>query len=254
VDSARTATTRPSWRVGGMVALSLLLHGAAFASLAKVRRAPVRERIAIEVVRHEAPRPAVAPPPAPPPPPPPPRRAERRVALPSPTPPAPALASPPSPAAPTPAPPEAPRTAPALPRVGISLGSTVASGGFAVAVGNTAYGKAGEIAPDPATVRPAAAGGTVAAARLSAQPKPIELPRIDYPAEARKAGTEGRVVLVLGIDAQGRVVAVRVLEAPSPSLAGAALEGARRFRFAPALLEGAPVATEIRFTYSFQLE
>jgi protein TonB len=62
------------------------------------------------------------------------------------------------------------------------------------------------------------------------------------------------VLLVLGIDAQGTVTSVRVLAAPSPALAGAALEGARRFRFAPALLEGAPVATEIRFTYTFLLE
>jgi protein TonB len=137
--------------------------------------------------------------------------------------------------------------------VGISLGSTVSSGGFAVGVGNTAYGKAEETAADPVTVRPYS-GGVVAAARLSAQPRPIELPRIEYPADARRAGAEGRVVLVLGLDAQGRVTSVRVVEAPSPSLAGAALEGARRFRFSPALLEGAPVATEIRFTYTFLLE
>jgi protein TonB len=129
----------------------------------------------------------------------------------------------------------------------------VASGGFAVGVGNTAYGKAEETAADPATVRPLAAA-VVAAARLSAQPRPLELPRIEYPVDARKAGAEGRVVLVLGIDAQGKVASVRVLDAPSPLLAAAALEGARQFRFAPALLEGAPVATEIRFTYTFQLD
>jgi len=223
-----------------MVALSLALHGAAFASLAKVRRAPARERIEIEVVRRERPRPP-APPPAPPPRP---RPAERRTALVQPAPPPPALAS---------APPEAPRAPKAIPRVGLSLGSTVSSGGFAVGVGNTLHGQAEETAADPARVRPYS-GGTVAAARLSAQPRPVELPRIEYPADARKAGTEGRVLLVLGIDAQGKVASVRVLEAPSPSLAAAALEGARKFRFAPALLEGAPVATEIRFTYTFLLE
>jgi periplasmic protein TonB len=236
------ATTRAAWRAAPMVALSVALHGAAFASLARARPAPARERIEIEVVRRERSQP---PPPAPETAPPPrPRPAEHRTALARPLPPPPALAS---------APPEAPPAPRVLPRVGLSLGSTVSSGAFAVGVGNTLHGKAEETAADPATVRPYS-GGAVAAARLSAQPRPLDLPRIEYPADARKAGAEGRVLLVLGIDAQGKVTSVRVLEAPSPSLASAALEGARRFRFTPALLEGAPVATEIRFTYTFLLE
>ncbi len=222
-----------------MIALSLALHGAAFASLTKARRAPLRERIEIEVVRRERPPPAAAPPAVPAPPP---RRPERRAGVGRP------MSPPPTLAPPSPEPP--PKV---LPRVGLSLGSTVSSGGFAVGVGNTLHGKAEEVAADPATVPPRSAG-VVAAARLSVQPRPLELPRIAYPPDARKAGTEGRVLLVLGLDAQGKVTSVRVLEAPSPSLAAAALEGARGFRFTPALLEGAPVPTEIRFTYTFLLE
>jgi hypothetical protein len=38
------------------------------------------------------------------------------------------------------------------------------------------------------------------------------------------------------------------------ALARAAEEGARRFRFSPALADGEPVETEIRFTYTFLLE
>ncbi len=226
-----------------MVALSLVLHGAAWASIAQLRRTPMHERIEIEVVRRERPKPAPLAPPAPSTPSTKTRAVSRRIALTKPPPPPPPLAStPPEPAAPKP-----------LPRVGLSLGSTVSSGAFAVGVGNTLHGKAEETAADPSTVRPYS-GAVVAAARLSAQPRPIELPRIEYPADARKAGTEGRVLLVLGIDAQGRVTAVRVMEAPTPSLAAAAAEGARWFRFAPALLDGEPVATEIRFTYTFLLE
>ena len=48
-----------------MVALSLALHGAAFASIARARRSPARERIEIEVVRRERPQAAPAPPPKP---------------------------------------------------------------------------------------------------------------------------------------------------------------------------------------------
>lgn len=240
METSRTAAARAGRRVALLVALSLALHGGAFASLAKARRAAPRQRIEIEVVRRERP----PPPPAAPHPPPPPRAAARRTALAKPLPPPPALAS---------APPEAPPAPRAIPRVGLSLASTVSSGGFAVPVGNTAHGKAQDVAAEPATVQ-RYGGGVVAAARLTAQPRPIDLPRIDYPADARKAGTEGRVQLVLGIDPRGAVTSVRVLDAPSPSLAAAALEGARSFRFSPALLEGAPVATEIRFTYTFLLE
>ncbi len=244
MPSASKETARAATWAGPMVALSLALHGAAWASIAHLRRPPVHERIDIEVVRRERPKAeplarATAPEKN--------RHAPRQVALAKTLPPPPALAS---------APPDPPAAAPAaraLPRVGVSLGSTVPSGGFAVGVGNTMYGRAEEQAADPSTVRPYS-GGVVAAARLSAQPRPLELPRIDYPPDARKAGIEGRVVLVLALDARGAVTAARVVEAPSPSLAAAATEGARRFRFSPALFEGEPVATEIRFTYTFLLE
>jgi protein TonB len=226
-----------------MVVVSAALHGGAWASIQGVRAPPPRERIEIEVVRRERPRPAAPSPSAAAREPP--RPARREVALARPPPP-----PPPLPSREAQPPPDAPK---ALPRVGISLGSTVASGAFAVGVGNTAYGKADERAADPAAVRPYA-GGVVPAARLSALPAPLDLPRIDYPPDARKAGTEGQVVLLLRLDARGAVTAVRVVEAPSPSLAAAAAEGARRFRFSPALQDGEPVATEIRFTYTFYLE
>ena len=229
-----------------MVALSIALHGAAWAAVARVRQAPGRDRIELEVVRSR-PKPA-APSPKPAAEAPRPRPALRSVAVvrpPTPAPPPPPLASAPEP----PNPASAPR---ALPKVGISLGSTVPAGGFAVGAGNTLHGSAEEKAADPAGVR--AYAGAVPAARLSAQPRVIELPKIAYPPDARRAGVDGQVVLRLTIDVRGQVIRVRVLDAPSPSLASAAEEGARRFRFTPALLEGAPVETEIRFTYTFLLE
>jgi protein TonB len=229
------------------VAASIALHGAAFTAAARVRPAPRRERVELEVVSRA--RPAPATPPAPEPVRERPRSAPRAIAAVRPAAPAPPPAPPPALAS-APAPAPAPR---AIPRVGISLGSTVASGGFAIGVGNTAYGKAAETAADPSSVRPYA-GGVVPAARLSAQPRPLELPRIEYPAKARKDGIEGQVALLLRIDARGVVTAVRALDAPSPALAAAAVEGASRFRFTPALVEGEPVETEIRFTYTFLLE
>ncbi len=229
------------------IALSLALHGAAWAAVARVRPAPHRERTEIEVVRHARAFPPAAPPPRSAPRPP---MVAVRASLPAP---APNAAPPPALASATDAPPPAPGASRPLPRVGISLGSTVASGGFAVGVGNTAYGKAEKTAADPSSVR-RYSGGIVPATRLSAQPRPLDLPQIGYPPDARKEGIEGQVALVLRIDARGAVVAVRVVDAPSVSLGAAAAEGARRFRFTPALVEGEPVETEIRFTYTFLLE
>jgi protein TonB len=239
-------------RTFAMVALSVVLHGAAWAAVARARPAPARERIELEVVRRARPTaPAVAAPEEPQPP------ARRALAAARPLVPRTATPPPPPPLASAPgsapeSPPESGAPKP-LPRVGISLGSTVASGGFAVGIGNTAYGRAGEPAAAPGSVQPYARGITPAA-RLSVQPRPLELPRIGYPPDARREGLEGRVVLVLRIDARGSVAAVRVVDAPSPSLAAAAAEGARRFRFTPGLAQGEPVETEIRFTYTFLLE
>jgi protein TonB len=129
----------------------------------------------------------------------------------------------------------------------------VSTGAFAVGIGNTVHGRAEDRAADPESVRPYS-GGVVPAARLSAQPRPLETPPIPYPPEARRAGVEGLVVLVLRLDAAGAVRGVRVVSAPSPDLARAAEEGARRFRFSPALADGEPVETEIRFTYTFLRE
>jgi periplasmic protein TonB len=245
------ATLNPRSLAVPMVALSAALHGAAFLALARVRPAPARQSISIEIVRRaQPPAPRVDAPRAPLPPAPRPAPAAVRTAARAPAAPPPPVATPP-PALPSSAPaaPGAPR---ALPKVGISLGSTVASGGFAVGVGNTAYGRAEEKAADPANVRRYQGG--VPPSRLSAQPRPLELPKIDYPADARRAGVEGQVVLLLKLDVRGAVAGVRVVDAPSPSLAAAAEEGARSFRFTPALLEGEPVETEIRFTYTFLLE
>lgn len=244
VASAGVSTRPPRSLVVPMVAASIALHGLAAVALARSSPAPRSERIELEVVQRQRP-----PPPPREAPRPPPRPPERRVAAVPPAGPPPPLASaPPPPDAPAPAP--APR---AIPKVGISLGSTVGSGGFAVGVGNTAYGRADETAADPASVRPYSAR-TVPSARLTAQPRVLSIPKIPYPEDARREGIEGEVVLVLRIDASGAVTSVRVVEAPSPALAAAAQEGARSFRFAPALAEGEAVATEIRFQYTFLLE
>jgi protein TonB len=125
-----------------------------------------------------------------------------------------------------------------------------------VPTGNTLYGKAPAVAPDPKAVEPYAAEGTAPPPpRLSAQPRLLEQPEVPYPPEARRTGVEGQVKLLLRIDRQGRVVSARILADPGGGLGEAARDGALRFHFSPGLLDGEPVEVpDFAYTYTFVLE
>lgn len=242
-------TSTPRKRILALAAVgSLALHagGIALAAhlpppAAEVRPPPVE--VAFEVTE---PPPPAAPPKAEPPPPAP---APRPVVVKAPTP---AEPPPPPPPSSEPPPPEQPK-ARAVPRVGITLGSTTTGGGFAVGVGNTLYGKASTTAADPRDVKPYA-GPATPPSRLSAQPRLVGRPEVPYPPDARKAGVEGRVLLLLRVAADGHVAAATVLAEPGSGLGEAARAAALAFRFTPALVEGEAVETELRFTYTFVLE
>jgi len=254
---------RASWAgtLSAAAAASLALHAGGLAAASRLSPRPPGKEAPVEVA-FEAVEPA--------PPPPPPPRAE----LPPPAPPAPHRVSmarlPPAPKEPArpapppppnePTPPAAPPAKTAVPLTGLSLSSTVEAGGFAVPIGNTSYGKAPEIAPDPREVRPYAAEGSSPPApapprSLSAQPRLVEQPEVPYPAEARRAGVEGQVKLLLRIDRQGRVISARILAEPGGGLGEAARSGALRFRFSPGVLDGEPVEVpDFLYTYTFVLE
>jgi TonB family protein len=66
-----------------------------------------------------------------------------------------------------------------------------------------------------------------------------------YPPALLEQGIEGRVLLRLFVDAQGRLIpdSTRLAESSGyPALDSAALTGARELRFSPALRNGRPVA------------
>jgi protein TonB len=239
--------------VAGLLAAAAsgALHAGGWALAAELPpRAPTAasEVVALEVVEPPAPPPTPPPAPAPaaPAPPRPPRAAPVREVR-APAPPH-DLPPPPNEAAAAP-----PAARPVL-RVGLSLSSTAQGGAFAVGVGNTLHGQAEETAADPASVKPYAAEGTAPPSGADRPPRLVSAPKIPYPAEARRAGLAGKVVLLLTLDAAGRVKDARVLEEPGAGLGEAAREGARAFRFEPARRGGAPVETRIRFTYTFVLE
>ncbi len=92
---------------------------------------------------------------------------------------------------------------------------------------------------------PARVGGTIQ------PPKTVKRVRPEYPAEARRAGLEGAVVLECMIDTDGRVINVEFLKGPVP-LKESAVAAVRKWRYSPALLEGRAVPVIMTVTLNFK--
>jgi TonB family protein len=163
--------------------------------------------------------PATAPPVEPP--------AERRIAaLPPPPPPAPSRPATPRPATP---PAEAPPT--------VWRPPGRASGG-------------GEQAP-MASGAGIATGAVVPARPLAGASNPPP----DYPTSARLRGEQGRVTILVQVDAAGRVIHAAVLGSSGfPALDAAAEAAVRRWRFEPATQSGSPVFSTTTVGITFRLE
>ena len=78
----------------------------------------------------------------------------------------------------------------------------------------------------------------------------IEMPAPVYPAEAKQAGIAGLVKVRVTIDEEGKVIAAEAFEGPK-QLREAAVEAAKKARFAPTRLHGAPIKIDGILTYNF---
>ncbi len=74
----------------------------------------------------------------------------------------------------------------------------------------------------------------------------------DYPEMERRAGIEGTVWLEATVNADGTVADVLVSRGVSPGLDPAAVEALHRAEFAPARLDGMPVAVRVEFAVEFR--
>ena len=109
-----------------------------------------------------------------------------------------------------------------------------------------------------------AKGPQVASPPLDAQWSSLSKPQTDpevwreveiaYPIEARRAGVAGTVRLRIVVDPKGAVVDAVVLFGPGHGLDEAALGAIKRFKFHPATIGGAPVASVFVYNYTFVLE
>lgn len=75
-----------------------------------------------------------------------------------------------------------------------------------------------------------------------------------YPPEARRQRIEGTVYTQILVDGTGMVIDAKVIKSDAEILNQAALDAARKFRFAPALKNKVPVETWVVVPFRFKLE
>ena len=97
--------------------------------------------------------------------------------------------------------------------------------------------------------------GSSASGIVLTQARYRETPRPDYPENARREGREGRVLLRVLVDAQGRSKRVEInASSGSDALDRAAAEAIKRWRFHPARHGEQPVESWLRVPIEFHLE
>jgi len=99
-------------------------------------------------------------------------------------------------------------------------------------------------APPKPVSAPVRVGGKLQPPRLISSALPV------YPAIAQQAGVTGTVVIDTTIDTNGRVEKMRVVSGPA-LLRGAALDALRKWKYAPSLLNGEPVAVQLVVSIQF---
>jgi TonB family protein len=105
-------------------------------------------------------------------------------------------------------------------------------------------------APPPPPPPPPGAGLVQGSAGGLTPPRKIRDVSPVYPEAAREANVQGLVIISAKIDAGGNVVEARVLRSV-PMLDQAALDAVRQWKYAPALVNGAPAPVMLMITVSF---
>jgi TonB family protein len=94
----------------------------------------------------------------------------------------------------------------------------------------------------------------VAALPAGLTPQKVHNVDPEYPALARQARIQGKVVLDAVIEKDGSVTNVRVVESPHPMLDEPAIVAVQRWRYKPILVGGAPIRARVTVTTTFGLK
>jgi TonB family protein len=87
---------------------------------------------------------------------------------------------------------------------------------------------------------------------LDEPPQPLVQVQPEYPEEARKAGLEGKVIVVAVVDENGDVIEAYIHQSTNPIFNDAALEAARKMKFKPGRLKDTPVKVKVLIPFLFK--
>lgn len=87
--------------------------------------------------------------------------------------------------------------------------------------------------------------------KLTREPELLEFVPAEYPPSEQASKRAVAVVVDLALSAEGTVLDVRVVESAGAAFDEAALTAIRRFRFAPAEIDGVPAPIRLRYAYEF---
>lgn len=109
--------------------------------------------------------------------------------------------------------------------------------------------------PTTAAPAPTGAGRTVLRGIVDGPVVAMMHVRPEYPPSAITRGIEGHVVVAFDVSADGLVHNIRIVGSSHPVFERAALRAAERFRYKPAVVDGAArETTGLRYRFTFRLE
>ncbi len=85
------------------------------------------------------------------------------------------------------------------------------------------------------------------------EPQIVKKVEPKYPELAMRAGLEGKVIVKIWVDKEGKVKQVVVLKSDAEIFDGPAVEAAKQFVFTPAYMNNGPVAVWVSFPFRFKL-
>jgi len=92
-------------------------------------------------------------------------------------------------------------------------------------------------------------------AKVEVKPKPISIPKPEYPELARKAGIEGKAIVEAIVDTDGSVMDAKIFKSSgNPMLDEAAIVAARRSKFTPAKQRDMFVRVRVNIPFDFKLQ
>jgi len=108
---------------------------------------------------------------------------------------------------------------------------------------------------DPSGLKLCAEPWYAAATASLLQDQPEVKKRVEpwYPELLKKAGIEGKVIVNVFIDEQGKVEKTKILESTHEAFSEAATKAAMQWEFSPAMKEGKPIKAEVTIPFRFKL-